>query len=56
MVTALTACMSVPQQISVDSLVSYAKSQSSKKTIDDISNIKDSKVYIFASPTDRLVN
>lgn len=47
--------MSSPASINLDTLEQYIASQSGKG-IDDASNIKGSKVYIFAGTKDTVVN
>lgn len=55
-VKALTNCMSSPNLINVNSLVKKAQDYSARGDIDDLSNLKNQKVYIYAGKSDKTVN
>jgi poly(3-hydroxybutyrate) depolymerase len=52
---ALFACMTMPQQIDVNKLVTLAKRYESDKRIDSLSNLKSHKTHVFHGTSDSTV-
>jgi len=54
--TALTACMSIPSEISLPALYSAAQSYAKSAAIDPLSNLQQHNVFLFSGSDDQTVN
>ncbi len=50
-----STCMQSPEQLEVDQYLEHARSEEKAGMIDSLTNLKNSRIYIYGSPDDRVV-